>query len=139
MSFAVFGINRVKAKDNAVKSINSWEKKKVFLVKERIEKTDDALSKYLNHFINCNDPGVELYEAALEEAFKEELQIIKPSKISTLYDGIAPAKLYLKLAKEGSGDESLHIKQKVKVFDGDKKPVFTKNGKSQKTEWRRIN
>lgn len=128
MSFAVFGINKVKARAAAVKFIREVEMRSRRAISIEALKGGD-LGKHFNNVIDRSE-CTEQYEKALNQKFIEICESAKPSIISKKYDAPAAAIEYLGLI-----GGSAFIKQQIGIVDGMNEPVFTKNGKSQKLEW----
>ncbi len=115
MGFAVFGVNKVKARVSAAIEVEARKGGDLGIHFENVAKSD---------------PCPDQYENALDQKFKEICDSAKPSIISKKYDAPAAAIEYLELI-----GGSAFIKQQVGVVDGMNEPVFAKNGKKQKLEW----
>lgn len=128
MSFAVFGVNKVKARAAAAKFIREVEMRTAGAIAIEVGKGGD-LGTHFNNVINRAECPNQ-YEKALSQKFDEICETAKPSIISKKYDAPAAAIEYLELL-----GGTAFIKQQVGVVDGMGEPVFTKNGKKQKLEW----
>ena len=128
MSFAVFGINKVKARVAAVKFIREVEMRSRGAIAIEAGKGGD-LGRHFNNVISGGECP-EQYEKALNQKFTEICDSAKPSIISKKYDAPAAAIEYLGLVGGNA-----FIKQQIGIVDGMNEPVFTKNGKKQKLEW----
>jgi len=128
MSFAVFGVNTVKAKASAVKFIREVEARRPGAIAREASKGGD-LGAHFDNVVNSNECPIQ-YEKALNEKFTEICDSAKWSIISKKYDAPAAAIEYRELLGRPAS-----IRQQVGVVDGANKPVFTRNGKKQKLEW----
>jgi len=132
MTFAVFGVNKVKCRDAAFKFIASSESKSRAVIKREIDHFGGELGLHFENIINsivCPDQ----YELALKEHTKTLCSAAKWSAISPKYDSPAAAIEYLEMLNAG-GDKGC-IKQQVIVTDAEGKPVYGKRAKTPKKEW----
>lgn len=136
MSFAVFGVNIVKAEKKAHQELRRLEMNKDSrndYMKNHLDEISDHLAN-VKEFIQ--DP--EQYQRAFEEMTRQILRESKPVKVSVLYDGLQPAKEYRDMLVK-QGDKTAHIKQKYGEVDMAGEPILNKSRTSQKMAWRLLN
>lgn len=131
MSFAVYGVNKVKCKDQAFRFIADTEKRSIAVIETEIGRGGRMglhFKNYLEGIENKDD-----YELALKEKAASLEASANWTCISPKYDAPCAAVEYLEMLKSEGGKGC--IKQQVGCVDGTGEAVFTKLGKKQKLEW----
>lgn len=131
MGFAVFGVNKVKCKDDAFKYISAAEGKAGAVLTTEAARGGELGKHFENVISGTVDP--DQYERALSERFNALCSSAKWTCISPKYDTPAAAIEYMQRLTADGGKGC--IKQHVGVTDGMGEAVFTKLGKKQKLEW----